>query len=51
MKKMIVILIVLLILFFVLFRIMVFLKQRNAQTTEVQERIVPVEVEMVKATP
>ncbi|MDP3025721.1 MAG: efflux RND transporter periplasmic adaptor subunit [candidate division Zixibacteria bacterium] len=51
MKKLIGILIVLLILFFVLFRIMVFLKQRNAQTTEVQERIVPVEVEMVKATP
>ena len=51
MKKMIVILIVLLILFFVLFRIMVFLKQRNAQTTEVQERIVPVEVDIVKTTP
>jgi len=50
MKKMIVILVILLILFFVLFRIMVFLKQRNAQTTEVQERIVPVEVGMVKAT-
>ena len=51
MKKLIVILVVLLILFFVFFKIMVFLKQRNAQTTEVQERIVPVEVEMVKATP
>lgn len=51
MKKIIIILIVLLILFFVIFKIMVFLKQRNAQTAEVQERIVPVEVEMVKATP
>jgi multidrug efflux pump subunit AcrA (membrane-fusion protein) len=51
MKKLIGVLIVLLILFFVFFRIMVFLKQRNAQTAEVQERIVPVEVEIVKATP
>ncbi len=51
MKKMIVILIVLLILFFVFFRIMVFLKQRNAQTAQVQERIVPVEIELVQATP
>jgi multidrug efflux pump subunit AcrA (membrane-fusion protein) len=51
MKRFIVILIILLILFFVFFRVMVFVKQRNAQTTEVQERIVPVEVEMVKATP
>jgi multidrug efflux pump subunit AcrA (membrane-fusion protein) len=51
MKKLIVVLIILLILFFVFFRVMVLLKQRNAQTTEVQERIVPVEVQIVKTTP
>jgi multidrug efflux pump subunit AcrA (membrane-fusion protein) len=51
MKKLIVVLIILLILFFVFFRVMVFLKQRSAQTTEVQERIMPVEVEIVKTTP
>jgi len=51
MKKFIVILIILLILVFVFFRVMVLLKQRNAQTTEVQERIVPVQVDIVKTTP
>ena len=51
MKKLIIILIVLLIVFFIFFRAMVSIKQRNAQTTEVQERIVPVEVDIVKTTP
>lgn len=51
MKKLIGVLIVLLILFFVFYKIMVFLKEKKAQTAEVQERIIPVEVKIVKATP
>lgn len=51
MKKLIGILIILLILLFIFFRVLVSIKQRNAQTTEVQERIVPVEVQIVKTTP
>lgn len=51
MKKLIGVLIVLLILFFVFYKIMVFFREKKAQTAEVQERIVPVEVEIVKATP
>jgi len=51
MKKLIGILIVLLILFFIFFRIMVFFKEKKAQTAEVKERIVPVEVEVVRTSP
>ncbi len=51
MKKLIGILIVLLILFFILYRIMVFFKEKRVQTVEVQERIVPVEMEVVKISP
>jgi len=51
MKKLIGILIGLLILFFIFYRIMVFFKEKKAQTTEVKERIVPVEVEIVKTSP
>jgi multidrug efflux pump subunit AcrA (membrane-fusion protein) len=51
MKKLIGILIGLLILFFIFYRIMVFFKEKKAQTAEVRERIVPVEVEIVKTSP
>lgn len=51
MKKLIGILIILVILFFVFFRIMVFFRDKKAQTAEVQERIIPVEVQIVKTTP
>lgn len=51
MKKLIGVLIILVILFFVFFRIMVFFKEKKAQTAEVQERVIPVEVQIVKTTP
>lgn len=51
MKKTIGILIVVLIFFFVFFRLMVVFKERKAQTAEVKERVIPVEVEVVKTSP
>jgi multidrug efflux pump subunit AcrA (membrane-fusion protein) len=51
MKKLIGILIVVLILFFVVFKLMVVLKERKAQTGEVKERVIPVEAEVVKTSP
>jgi multidrug efflux pump subunit AcrA (membrane-fusion protein) len=51
MKKLIVILVVFLILLFIIFRLMVVFKERKAQTAEVKERVIPVEVEVVKTSP
>lgn len=51
MKKTIGILVVVLIFFFVFFRLMVVFKERKAQTAEVKERVIPVEVEVVKTSP
>jgi multidrug efflux pump subunit AcrA (membrane-fusion protein) len=51
MKKTIGILMVVLIFFFVFFRLMVVFKERKAQTAEVKERVIPVEVEVVKNSP
>jgi len=51
MKKLIGVIIVILILFFIFYRITVFLKERRAQTAEVKERIIPVEIEIVKTSP
>jgi multidrug efflux pump subunit AcrA (membrane-fusion protein) len=51
MKKLIGILIVVLILFFIFFRLMAVFKEKRAQTAEVKERIVLVEIEIVKASP
>ncbi|MDH4223403.1 MAG: efflux RND transporter periplasmic adaptor subunit [candidate division Zixibacteria bacterium] len=52
MKKLIVILIVFLILLFIIFRMMTVFKERKAQTSrEIVDRIIPVEVEVVKTSP
>lgn len=51
MKKLIVILILILVLLFIFYRINVFFKERNSQTAQVWERVIPVEVEMVKTSP
>lgn len=51
MKKLIGILIVVLILFFIFFRLMTVFKEKRAQTAEVKERVIPVEIEMVKTSP
>ncbi len=52
MKKLIGILIVVLILLFIIFRMMTVFKERRAQTSiEIVDRIIPVEVEVVKTSP
>jgi multidrug efflux pump subunit AcrA (membrane-fusion protein) len=51
MKRLIVILILILVLLFIFYRINVFFKEKNSQTAQMAERIIPVEVEIVKTSP
>jgi len=51
MKKLIGVLIGFLILFFIVFKMISIIKERSTQTTEVKERVIPVEIEVMKTSP